>query len=89
VPQCANCWTWGHPVVSCNYPNAICARCGGPHPASLHNKKAACCRDAPGFGTDDFRCPHPPRCCNCDGPHYASDRRACPFFAHRADAAWL
>ncbi|CDO70323.1 hypothetical protein BN946_scf184843.g12 [Trametes cinnabarina] len=89
VPQCANCWGWGHPVYSCRYPTTVCARCGGPHPASLHNKKAACCKDTQGHERDDFTCPHPPWCCNCGGTHYASDRNECPFARHRNDSAWL
>ncbi|KAL7283508.1 hypothetical protein ACG7TL_002941 [Trametes sanguinea] len=89
LPQCANCWTWGHTAKRCHHPYVVCARCGGPHPARFHHGKAACCKTDPNFGKPGFQCPHPPWCCNCGGPHFANDRQRCPFAQNRADASWL
>ena len=31
VPQCKNCWKWGHSTFSCYIQGAKCVNCNGPH----------------------------------------------------------
>ncbi|KAH9886489.1 hypothetical protein C8Q73DRAFT_616933, partial [Cubamyces lactineus] len=85
VPQCGSYLAWGHVASVCRSPTDVCDRCAGPHHVRLHNTLAACCEERPDRLSSD--CPHPPRCRNCKGAHYASDR-SCEWSKHRNDRSW-
>ena len=36
VPQCKNCWKWGHSTFSCRIQGAKCIKCNGPHKSEHH-----------------------------------------------------
>jgi len=40
VPQCKNCWKWGHSTLSCRSHISRCAKCYGAHITKHHREKA-------------------------------------------------
>jgi len=36
VPQCKNCWKWGHMTFSCRIQGSKCVKCNGPHKFENH-----------------------------------------------------
>jgi len=36
VPQCKNCWKWGHVIFSCRIQGSKCVKCNGPHKSENH-----------------------------------------------------
>ena len=38
VPQCKNCWRWGHSTFSCRIQGAKCVKCNGPHKSEHHRE---------------------------------------------------
>ena len=38
VPQCKNCWKWGHSMFLCRIQGAKCVRCNGPHKSEHHRE---------------------------------------------------
>ena len=38
VPQCKNCWKWGHATFSCRVQGAKCVKCNGLHKSEHHRK---------------------------------------------------
>ena len=40
VPQCKNCWKWGHSTLSCCSHISRCAKCYGAHITKHHREKA-------------------------------------------------
>lgn len=73
VPQCNQCQQWGHAGMFCRTNALICARCGGSHLVSQHEKHCKNCKEGKVCA---------PKCYNCFQPHFANDRN-CPFFRAR------
>ena len=44
IPQCKNCWKWGHSTFSCRVQGAKCVKCNGPHKSEHHRKFGWCCK---------------------------------------------
>ena len=44
VPQCKNCWKWGHSTFSCRVQGTKCIKCNGPHKSEHHHKFGWCCK---------------------------------------------
>ena len=44
VPQCKNCWKWGHTVGVCHIQGSKCAKCNGPHLMEHHYYFTWCCK---------------------------------------------
>ena len=38
VPQCKNCWRWGHSTFSCHIQGTKCIKCNGPHKSEHHRE---------------------------------------------------
>ena len=36
VPQCKNCWRWGHSTFLCHIQGTKCVKCNGPHKSEHH-----------------------------------------------------
>ena len=36
VPQCKNCWKWGHTTFACHFQGSRCVKCNGPHKFEHH-----------------------------------------------------
>ena len=47
VPQCHNCWKWGHSTFSCKAHGSQCQKCSGPHKLEHHRDLAWCCKANP------------------------------------------
>ena len=93
VPQCHNCWKWGHTTFACKAHCAKCQKCGGPHKIENHRDFAWCCKanfklNPPRLETKQGEpCPHVFKCVNCKGDHMADDTK-CPFWKHRFNREW-
>ena len=45
IPQCKNCWKWGHSTLSCCSHVSRCAKCYGAHSTEHYREKVWCCMD--------------------------------------------
>ena len=91
VPQCKNCWKWGHSTLSCCSHISRCAKCYGAHITEHHREKAWCCMEnkkANHSATKEGEpCPHVFKCMNCKGNHQA-DSYSCPYWRNRFNRDW-
>ena len=84
VPQCKNCWKWGHSTFSCRIQGAKCVKCNGPHKSEHHREFSWYCKanakiNPPRLETKKSKpCPHTFKYSNCKGNHQA-DSNICPF----------
>ena len=44
VPQCKNCWKWGHSTFACCIQESKCIKCNGPHKSEHHREFGWCCK---------------------------------------------
>ena len=91
IPQCKNCWKWGHSTLSCRSHISRCTKCYGAHDTEHHREKAWCCmenkklnRAATNVGEP---CPHVFKCVNCKGDHQA-DSYSCLYWRNRFNKDW-
>ena len=93
VPQCKNCWKWGHSTFSCRIQGSKCVKCNGPHKSEHHREFGWCCKANPKLNPPRLEtkkgdpCPHSFKCSNCKGDHQA-DSNSCPFWRHRFHREW-
>ena len=94
VPQCKNCWKWGHMVGVCYIQGAKCLKCNGLYLTDHHRHFAWCCKannkvNPPRPKTKKGNpCPHSFKCLNCKGNHQA-DSNNCPFWKHHFNKEWF
>ena len=75
VPQCKNCWKWGHMTFSCRIQSAKYIECNGPHNSENHHEFGWCCKtnkktNPPCLKTKKGKpCPYSFKCSNCRGDH--------------------
>ena len=88
IPQCKNCWKWGHATFSCRIQGSKCVKCNGPH-KSEHHQEFGWCRKAnakinpPRLEMKKGKlCLHMFKCSNCQGDHQA-DSNQYLFWRHR------
>ena len=87
VPQCKNCWRWGHLTFSCKIQGSKCVKCGGPHESKNHCEFGWCCKANGKLNPLQLEtkkgelCSHSFKCSNCRGDHQA-DSVQCPFWKH-------
>ena len=75
VPQCKNCWKWGHTTFVCRIQRSKCVKCNGSHKIEHYCHFVWCCKA--NFKTNPSRletkqgelCPHLFKCLNCKGDH--------------------
>ena len=93
VPQCKNCWKWGHSTGICCIQESKCAKCNGPHLTDNHCDfawyyKANSKSTPPRIETKKGEpCPHMFKCLNCKGS-YVTDSVECPFWKHCFNKEW-
>jgi len=84
VPQCKNCWKWGHTTFSCKIQGAKCVKCNSPHKSEHHQEFGWCCKANPKINPPRLEtkkgkpCPYLFKYLNCRGDHQA-DSNLCPF----------
>jgi len=44
IPQCKNCWKWGHATFSCKIQGSKCVKYNGPHKSEHHREFGWCCK---------------------------------------------
>jgi len=93
IPQCKNCWKWGHMTFSCRIQGSKCVKCNGLHKSENHRDFGWCYKandkiNPPRLETKkEEPCPHSFKCLNCHGDHQA-DSNLCPFWRHRFNREW-
>ena len=93
IPQCNNCWKWGHTTFSCRIQGTKCVKCNGPHKSKHHRKFGWCCKanakmNPPRLETKKGEpCSCSFKCSNCRSDHQA-DSNQCPFWRHRFNREW-
>ena len=93
VPQCKNCWKWGHTAGICHIQGAKYIKCNGLYQTIHHCQFAWCCKandkiNSPRLETKKGNpCPHSFKCSNCKGKHQA-DSTNCLFWKHRFNKEW-
>ena len=93
IPQCKNCWRWGHTTLSYHIQGSKCIKCNGPHKSKNHHQFGWCCKV--NGKTNPLRletkksepCPHFFKCSNCHGDHQA-DSNLCLFQKNRFYCEW-
>ena len=84
VPQCKNCWKWGHATFSCRIQGAKYVKYNSLHKSEHHREFGWCCKanaklNPPRLETKKGEpCPHSFKCSNCCRDHQA-DSNLCPF----------
>jgi len=84
VPQCKNCWKWGHIVGVCHIQSAKCVKCNGPHQTVHHWHYTWCCKanektNPPRLETKKGDlCPYTFKYLNCKDDYQANSNE-CPF----------
>jgi hypothetical protein len=75
VPQCHNCWRWGHPMHKCYAHVPCCPKCGGTHCLENHRSHGSCCKAHPKMNPPQEAmapgepCTYTFKCLNCKGDH--------------------
>lgn len=93
VPQCKNCWKWGHTTYACHTHGVKCQKCNGLHKLKHHRDMVWCCKANSKTNLPRLEmkkgdpCPHNFKCTNCKGEHQA-DSYKCSFWKHRFDRQW-
>ena len=93
VPQCKNCWKWGHMAGVCRIQGAKCVKCNGPHLTKHYcyfawYYKASKKTNLPRLKTKKSKpCPHSFKCLNCKDEHQANSYE-CPFWKHCFNKKW-
>ena len=93
VPQCHNCWKWGHSTFSCRAHGSRCQKCSGSHKLEHHRELAWCCKANPKSNPPRLKtaqgmpCPYSFKCINCKGEHMANDYK-CLFWRNRFNRDW-
>ena len=93
VPQCKNCWKWGHSTFSCRIQGSKYVKCNGPHKSQNHHKFSWCYKantktSPPYLETKKSKlCPHTFKCSNY-WSEYQADSNLCSFWRHRFNRDW-
>jgi len=93
IPQCKNCWKWGHSTSVCKIQGTKCVKYNGPHQTIHHHEFVWCCKandktNPPRLETKKGKlCLHFFKCSNCKGEHQA-DLTDCPFWKYYFNKEW-
>jgi len=83
VPQCKNCWKWGHLTFSCRIQGFKYIKCNGPHKSENHYEFGWCCKankktNPPYLKTKKGEpYPHTFKCSNCWSNHQTDSNLFC------------
>ena len=84
IPQCKNCWKWGHTTFACCFQGSRCIKYNGPYKSKHHRHFGWCYKTNPKTNPPRLKtkqgelCPHTFKCINCKGDHQA-DSNNCLF----------
>ena len=85
IPQCHNCWKWGHLTFFCRAHGSRCQKCNRSHKLKHYRDLAWYCKTNPKLNllrlktTQDAPCPHIFKCANYKGNHM-TDNYKCSFW---------
>jgi len=88
VPQCKNCWKWGHITFSCRIQESKYIKCNGLHKSENHHEFGWCYKANKKTNPLCLEikwgkpCPYTFKCSNCQGD-YQVDSNLCSFWKHR------
>ena len=81
IPQCKNCWKWGHVTFLCRIQDAKCIKYNGPYKSENHHKFRWCCKvnkkmNPPRLEIKKGKpCPYSFKCSNCQRDHQADSNQ--------------
>jgi len=81
MPQCHNCWKWGHSTFPCRAHGSKCQKCRGPYKIEHHRDVAWCCKanskvNPPRLETQVGKlCPYSFKCFNYIGDHIVDNNK--------------
>ena len=90
IPQCKNCWKWGHATFSCRIQGI---KCNGLHKSKHYHHFTWFCKaneksNPPSLKTKkDKCCSHLFKCSSCCSNHQA-DSNSCSFWKHHFNHEW-
>ena len=91
VPQCKNCWKWGHLTLSCHSHVSRCTKCYGAHSTKHHREKVWCCTKNKKLNCVATKvsepCPHIFKCMNCK-EDYQANSYSCPYWHNHFNRSW-
>ena len=93
IPQCKNCWKWGHAIFLCRIQGSKCINFNRPHKSENHCEFGWCCKankktNPPCLEIkQDKLYLHTFKCSNCWGDHQV-DSNLCLFWKHRFNHKW-
>ena len=93
IPQCKNCWKWGHTTFSCRIQGSKYIKCNGSHKSENHCNFRWCCKANAKINPLRLEtkkgepCSHSFKYLNCHGDHQA-DSNLCLFWRHRFNREW-
>ena len=93
IPQCKNCWRWGHLTFSYRIQGSKYIKCNEPYKLENHCEFGWCCKaneksNPPWLKTKKGElCPHLFKCSNCRGDHQANSVQ-CSFWKHHFNREW-
>ena len=80
VPQCKNCWWWGHTTISCHIQSSRCIKCSGPYKTENYHQYGWCCKANEKTNPPHLKmkvgalCPHSFKCSNCHRDHQVNSK---------------
>ena len=93
IPQCKNCWKWGHTAGICCIQGSKCAKCNGPHLTEHYHDFVWCCKANDKINLPRLEikksepCPHSFKCLNYKSSHLANSNDYF-FWKHHFDKKW-
>ena len=93
IPQCKNCWKWGHLAVVCQIQGSKYAKCNGPHLTDNHHDFTWCCKANNKLNSSRLETkksepyPHLFKYLNCKSS-YIADSVECLFWKHCFNKEW-
>ena len=93
IPQCKNCWKWGHSTFSCRIQGAKCVKYNSLYKSEHHCKFGWYCKAnaktiLPRLETKKGKpCLYSFKCSNCRGEHQV-DSNQCLFWRYSFNREW-
>ena len=93
IPQCKNCWKWGHLTFRCQLHMTRCVLCYSLYKTEHYRNKSWYCKannksTPPRLTTKDSKpCPHSFKYVNCKSNHQANSNK-CPYWCNHFNKEW-
>lgn len=88
---CTRCFRWNHTAAICGAAVQFCAKCGGAHLSTLHNRLGLCCaEERQQRKVEVIECPPEHDFCpNCGNFGHRATSHGCVYYRNRFSREWL